>query len=696
MQFGFKPKAFASLQITLLLAASAVFAGGTLSLSKQSNFSTADRNFTRQDVLHLRVVDASLDFNDLKDNEFRLQPFSGGNDVEGSFTNNLNGTFTAKVQLSTLSSSETAWEVRVKIKDDDGHEFEERIGLKIAKDGDNDDMTDDEVEIRGRIKSIAADRLVVGQFTFLVDARTVILNHRNQAMSLADLKAGQFVEVRADRRADGSLLATKIKIEDDSNDELEFTGRIEALDATSLVVLGVKFSVNQNTVVLDNRNNPIKFTDLQTGLLVEIRADRQSNGAWLATRIKIEDQSNDEVEVKGLIEMLDSNSLTVLQLKFTVNANTVVLDNGNNPIKFTDLNTGHRVEVRANRQADGALLATRIKLEDLPDDEIELTGAIESLRNNALVVLGKTFRVGPNTVVLDNNNLAIKFADLIIGQIVEVRADRQADGTLLATRIKREDLPNDEVELTGRITALDNNSLVVLGLKFIVNAATVVLDNDNNAIRFADLKAGLVVEIRADRQGDGALLATRIKIEDRLGVQGVVAGFNADVLNLAGVQITLNASTFIRDQTNRILTRADLRTGERLEIQALPITANTLVALTVKKAGTLTGIVNAQAAHSLPESFSLQQNYPNPFNPATTIRFNVPVNLGEKTLVTLRIYNVMGQLVRTLANGALAAGSYLAVWNGENEAGVKASSGLYFYELQAGTFKATKRMVLAQ
>lgn len=696
MQFGFKPKALASLQITLLLAASAVFAGGTLSLSKQSNFSTADRNFTRQDVLHLRVVDASLDFNDLKDNEFRLQPFSGGNDVEGSFTNNLNGTFTAKVQLSTLSSSETAWEVRVKIKDDGGHEFEERIGLKIAKDGDNDDMTDDEVEIRGRIKSIAADRLVVGQFTFLVDARTVILNHRNQAMSLADLKAGQFVEVRADRRADGSLLATKIKIEDDSNDELEFTGRIAALDAASLVVLGVKFSVNQNTVVLDNRNNPIKFTDLQTGLLVEIRADRQSNGAWLATRIKIEDQSNDEVEVKGLIEMLDSNSLTVLQLKFTVNANTVVLDNGNNPIKFTDLNTGHRVEVRANRQADGALLATRIKLEDLPDDEIELTGAIESLRNNALVVLGKTFRVGPNTVVLDNNNLAIKFADLIIGQIVEVRADRQADGTLLATRIKREDLPNDEVELTGRITALDNNSLVVLGLKFIVNAATVVLDNDNNAIRFADLQAGLVVEIRADRQGDGALLATRIQIEDRLGVQGVVAGFSADVLNLAGVQITLNASTFIRDQTNRILTRADLRTGERLEIQALPITANTLVALTVKKAGTLTGIVNAQAAHSLPENFSLQQNYPNPFNPATTIRFNVPVNLGEKTLVTLRIYNVMGQLVRTLANGALAAGSYLAVWNGENEAGVKASSGLYFYELQAGTFKATKRMVLAQ
>lgn len=696
MQFLFKPKTLVGLLIILLLTTSAVFAGGILSLSKQANYSTADRDFTRQDVLYMRVIDASLDFNAVKDNEFRLKPYSGGDDVEGSFTNNMNGTFTAKVQLSTLASSETQWEVRVKIKDDDGNEFEERVDIKIAKDSDDDNMTDDEVEIRGRIKSIATDRLVVGQFTFLIEAKTVILNHRNQAISLVDLQVNQFVEVRADRQADGSLLATKIKIEDDNNDELEFTGRIEAIDATSLVVLGIKFSVNQNTIVLDNRNSPIKFTDLQTGLLVEIRADRQSNDTWLATRIKIEDQSNDEVEVSGVIEALDSNSLTVLKLKFTVDANTVVLDNGNNPIKFTDLKTGHRVEVRADRQADGSLLATRIKREDLPDDEVELTGAIESLSNNTLVVLGKTFRVGPNTVVLDNNNLTIKFADLNVGQIVEVRADRQADGTLLATRIKLEDLPNDEVELTGRITALDNNSLVVLGLKFTVNAATAVLDNNNNAIRFADLRVGLVVEIRAGLQSDGSLLATRIKIEDRLGVQGVVTGFSANVLNIAGIQVTLNSNTFIRDQTNRILTSADLRTGETLEIQAVPSTANVLVALTVKKTGTLTGIVNAQAAQSLPENFALHQNYPNPFNPATTIRFNVPVNLGEPTRVTLRIYNVMGQLVRTLADGALTAGSYLAVWNGENEAGIKVSSGLYFYELRAGSFKAMKRMVFAQ
>jgi len=549
MQYRFHQKTLAtaaSMLIILLLAATAAFAGGSLTLSKQADFSSNDRSFTRQDVLHMRVIDASLDFNDIKDNEFRLKPNSGGDDVEGSFINHGNGTFTAKVQLSMLSGSETQWEVRVKIKDDDGHEFEERVDITItADDGDGDD--DDEVEIRGRITSIAADHLVIAPFAFFVDAKTVIL---------------------------------------------------------------------------DNRNQPIRFADLKVGLLVEIRADRQ---------------------------------------------------------------------------ADGSLLAIRIKLEDLFDDEVELTGTIEALTRNTLVVLGKTFNVGPNTVVLDNDNNPIKFTDLKIGEIVEVRADRQADGTLLATRIKREDLPIDEVELTGRISALDNNSLVVLGLKFVVNASTVVLDNNNNAIKFTDLKVGLVVEIRANRRADGSLLATRIKIEDRLGIQGAVASVGSNSLSIAGIPIALNTNTLIRDQDNHPLTSANLRPGEIVEVQAASTATNALVALTVKKTGTLTGIVaNSAAANSAPLNFELQQNYPNPFNPSTTIGFLVPNNVGAQSAVTLRIYNVMGQLVRTLVSGSFAAGSYIAVWNGESEAGVKVSSGLYFHELKAGNFTAMKRMVLAQ
>ena len=90
------------------------------------------------------------------------------------------------------------------------------------------------------------------------------------------------------------------------------------------------------------------------------------------------------------------------------------------------------------------------------------------------------------------------------------------------------------------------------------------------------------------------------------------------------------------------------------------------------------------------ESNSLSQNYPNPFNPQTTIAFSVK----ERGLVNLKVYNVAGQLVRTLANEEFAAGGHTKVWDGRNDAGQAVSSGVYFYKLVANNFTQTKKMVL--
>jgi hypothetical protein len=88
---------------------------------------------------------------------------------------------------------------------------------------------------------------------------------------------------------------------------------------------------------------------------------------------------------------------------------------------------------------------------------------------------------------------------------------------------------------------------------------------------------------------------------------------------------------------------------------------------------------------------SLSQNRPNPFNPTTTIEFTVK----ERANVQLRIYNVAGQLVRTLVNEARTPGEvHIATWDGRNDAGQSVSSGVYFYKLVAGNFVQTKKMVL--
>ena len=91
----------------------------------------------------------------------------------------------------------------------------------------------------------------------------------------------------------------------------------------------------------------------------------------------------------------------------------------------------------------------------------------------------------------------------------------------------------------------------------------------------------------------------------------------------------------------------------------------------------------------------LLQNYPNPFNPETWI----PFKLAQKASVSISICDTKGQLIRIIALGEQNAGIHVtkdrtAYWNGRDSLGEKVSSGLYFYTLQAGEFRATRKMVI--
>ena len=91
---------------------------------------------------------------------------------------------------------------------------------------------------------------------------------------------------------------------------------------------------------------------------------------------------------------------------------------------------------------------------------------------------------------------------------------------------------------------------------------------------------------------------------------------------------------------------------------------------------------------AMPKEFSLQQNYPNPFNPATVIRFQLPVS----STVTLRIYNVLGQEVKSLVNGEFQEAGFKTVSFDASSL----SSGVYFYRMQAGGFTDIKKMLLVK
>ncbi|MBM4159961.1 MAG: T9SS type A sorting domain-containing protein, partial [Ignavibacteria bacterium] len=100
------------------------------------------------------------------------------------------------------------------------------------------------------------------------------------------------------------------------------------------------------------------------------------------------------------------------------------------------------------------------------------------------------------------------------------------------------------------------------------------------------------------------------------------------------------------------------------------------------------GITNVETdrPQAIPTGFSLEQNYPNPFNPSTTIEYR----LSNESFVTLKVFNLLGQeIAKLVSNEKKSAGTHLVGFDASN-----LPTGIYFYQITAGEFRATKRMTL--
>ena len=178
------------------------------------------------------------------------------------------------------------------------------------------------------------------------------------------------------------------------------------------------------------------------------------------------------------------------------------------------------------------------------------------------------------------------------------------------------------------------------------------------------------VEVLTDEPLGGSALATPQVLADEAGVLTVVA--HGDVVSEGELALSLvfRPTTEIE---NTLIEIADNQTYDsefgfnRLALPA-PVQLQTR-----------------------PAAFALASNYPNPFNPATTIKYSLP----QAADVKLMVYNVMGQVVRTLVAEHQSAGRYAVEWDATNDNGHSLSSGMYFYRLAAGgEFLETKKMLL--
>jgi hypothetical protein len=102
-----------------------------------------------------------------------------------------------------------------------------------------------------------------------------------------------------------------------------------------------------------------------------------------------------------------------------------------------------------------------------------------------------------------------------------------------------------------------------------------------------------------------------------------------------------------------------------------------------------TGIENEDRGELI-SGYVLYQNYPNPFNPSTSIAFALPL----ASRVMLKIYNVLGQEIKTLVTDVMPTGTHTVQWDGTDNRNRPVSSGIYLYRIETNSFAATKKMLL--
>jgi hypothetical protein len=622
-----------------------------------------------------------------------------------------------------------------------------------------------DLEVTGNITELGSDYLVVQGYTVYVDGNTDLSGPGNTTITFSFFQLNDLVQVQADNRGDGTFLASRVKSEDGvgNENEVELTGYVTEVGTSSFVINGSTFVVDANTEYRGRHGNTFSFAQIEVGLLLEVKARLQTNGDLLATRVKTEDDENHqhggELEITGFIDSLTSSSLIIGQNEFLVDGQTIILNDNRMPITFGDLNIGDRVEVKAFRQTDNSLLAVRIKLEDMPENEIEFTAQIESILGSDITINGITFSTDSNTVFLDDNRMPVTIESLAVGMWVEVKGFRRQDGSYYASRIQIEDFVRNEIEIKGKITELTDSYLVVGGITFSVDSTTQVFDHLNNPILYSALQVGQLVEVKGKKTGTLTAMALRIKLENNEDIEifGRITAVNTNSIELNGLEVFVNENTVYLNQANQPITFGDLNVDQFVEVKLILNADSTLLALRIKiedgmnfsKINGFAGIVNGsviqlpsgsyiinnstvvidnnynvistnqlttgqqvivwavvdassnktalqiQSKVSSPtgvgetpviaDNFVLEQNYPNPFNPSTTISFTIQAD----QLVTLKIFNALGEEVRTLVNGNLAKGTHSINFNASG-----LSSGFYLYRLESGNQVQVKKMTL--
>ena len=431
----------------------------------------------------------------------------------------------------------------------DGSLYARTIKVKEGK-------QDSDIEFKGQIEAIDGQLWTISGREIIVDAVTVINDSHGPAV------VGAAVEVKAEQLADGSLHALRIKVETPETPDLpqvEFNGTIDSIGVDQWTVGGRVVLVDVRTQFID------EHAPLVVGALVDVMARQQADGSLWAESIrsrKPEDVGRPEIEWEGTIESMSAVSWTVASQIVLIDPDTVI-DESEGPAQV-----GAQAKVTAVQQADGTLLARRIRIQnDVPDgSKTEFRGTIEVMTPSSWTVSGQI-------VAVDNNTLFDHLDRAALGATAEVKARRLADGTLLALKIEVVGNHVDmltAVEWSGPLESFDANMWMVAG-----RAVQLTVNTSIEGVP----QSGATVEVYARVQTDGTLIATRLRVEAvnfEVEWRGVVESIASDTWQIGGVQVQVDGRT-VFDESHGVL---DI--GVSVVVKAIQQADGSLIALQIK------------------------------------------------------------------------------------------------------------------
>ncbi len=231
--------------------------------------------------------------------------------------------------------------------------------------------------------------------------------------------------------------------------------------------------------------------------------------------------------------------------------------------------------------------------------EVEFTGKISAVGSNQLTVSGKTVKTDSSTKVLDEKGAAITLASLKVGDAVSVEGTTETDGSILASKIRRDNGDGDgddddsggtqQVQFSGSVGSVGAGQLMVAGKTVMVGPGTTIVDSKGTKLMLTDIRTGDTVDVDGATQSDGSVLASKIKDESQGGSAQQVE-FSGKIASISGSQLMVGSKTVLVDGSTRILSEkgttlalTDLKVGDSLEVDGTKQSSGSILASKIQR-----------------------------------------------------------------------------------------------------------------